>query len=148
MLFRSGKQVKIEEGFKSFTADLKFENGVVRADPFEMQPRGKGVVLKGKTTIQENLNQETFLDVYDPQRILPQELHSGGKPLLPLHITGALSSPQIDYSYTLQRVPSTAGVNVLKDQALKALGVQTTPGMSDQEKLKKAAEELKKKFRF
>jgi hypothetical protein len=146
--FLKGKQVKLDDGFKTMTADIKMDGGVIRCEPLDVEPRGNGVVIKGKSTIQENLDQETFLDVYDPMNLLPKELHSGNKPVLPLHITGQISGPHVDYGYTLQRVASTAGVNVAKDQALKALGVQTTPGMSDQDKLKKAAEELKKRFHF
>jgi uncharacterized protein involved in outer membrane biogenesis len=146
--FLKGQQVKIDNGFKSFTADVKLDSGVVKVEPIDIEPRGQGLVMKGKSTIQENLDQETFIDVYDPQNILPKELHNGNKPAIPLHVTGQISSPKTDYGYTLQRVASTAGLNVAKDQALKALGVQTTPGMSDQDKLKKAADELKKKFHF
>jgi hypothetical protein len=146
--FLKGKQVKLDDGFKTLSADVRIENGVVRAEPISVEPRGRGVVLKGKSTIQESLEQDTYLDVFDPQNVLPRELHAGSKPVLPLHLTGPLSSPRFDYGYTLQRVATTAGTNVLKDQALKALGVPSTPGMSDQDKLKKAAEELKKRFHF
>lgn len=147
--FLKGQKVQVDNGFKSLTASVSLDSGVTKIEPLEIYPRNQGLVIKGKSTIQENLTQDTYLDVYDPQNQLPHELHgAAGKPVLPLHITGLITSPQTDYGYTLQRVGMTAGQNVLKDQALKALGVPSTPGMSDQDKLKKAAEELKKKFHF
>jgi uncharacterized protein involved in outer membrane biogenesis len=147
--FLKGQKVQVDNGFKTLTASLTLDSGVVKIDPVEIYPRNQGLVIKGKSTIQENLDQETYLDVYDPQNQLPHELHgAAGKPVLPLHITGQISNPHTDYGYTLQRVGMTAGQNVAKDQVMKALGVPSTPGMSDQDKLKKAAEELKKKFHF
>ncbi|MGZ3650614.1 MAG: AsmA family protein [Bdellovibrionota bacterium] len=147
--FLKGQKVQVDNGFKSLSADVKIEGGVIKIEPVEIYPRNQGLVIKGKSTILENLDQDTYLDVYDPQNQLPRELHgAAGKPVIPLHITGQLSSPHTDYGYTLQRVASTAGTNVAKDQVMKALGVQSAPGDSDQDKLKKAADALKKKFHF
>lgn len=147
--FLKGKTIKLDNGFKALSADVKLDGGVIHAEPIEILPRNQGLVIKGKSTIQESLEQDTYLDIYDPQHQLPKELNPpAGKPAIPLHITGLLTSPKTDYEYTLKRVVTTAGTNVLKDQALKALGVESTPGMSDQDKLKKAADELKKRFHF
>jgi hypothetical protein len=55
-------------------------------------------------------------------------------------------SPQTDYSYTIQRVASTAGQNILKDQAMKALGVQNNNNGQQQDLKKTATDLLKKKF--
>lgn len=145
---KNQKPIKVDNGFKTFTADIKFDGGTIHAEPIEVLPRNQGFVVKGKSTIRESLDQETFLDVYDPQGQLPKELQNPGKPAIPLRIYGPITAPITDYDYTLKRVVSNAGKNVLKDQALKALGVGNSPGKSDKDKLKDAADQLRKKFGF
>ncbi len=145
---KNQKPIKVDNGFKTLTADLRFENGTIRAEPIEVYPRNQGFVVKGKSTIQESLEQETFLDVFDPQGQLPKELQNPGKPAIPLRIFGPITAPKTDFDYTLKRVAASAGKNVLKDQALKALGVTNDPGKSDSDKLKDAADALRKKFGF
>lgn len=142
------KPIKVDNGFKTLTAELRFDNGTIVAEPIEVLPRNQGFVVKGKSSILESLEQETLLDVYDPQGQLPKELQNPGKPAIPLRIYGPLTAPKTDYEYTLKRVASNAGKNVLKDQALKALGVSNDPGKSDADKLKEAADALRKKFKF
>lgn len=142
------KPLKIDNGFKTLTAEIKFDNGTIHAEPIEVLPRNQGLVVKGKSSILESLEQETLLDVYDPQNQLPKELANPGKPAIALRIYGPITAPKTDYEYTVKRLASTAGKNVLKDQALKALGVESKPGESDQDKLKKAADQLRKKFGF
>jgi|GEM_PF-6105244 len=142
------KPIKIDNGFKTLTAEIKFENGTIHAEPIEVLPRNQGLVVKGKSSILESLEQETLLDIYDPQNQLPKELANPGKPAIALRIFGPITAPKTDYEYTVKKLASTAGKNVLKDQALKALGVESKPGESDQDKLKKAADQLRKKFGF
>lgn len=142
------KPIKVDNGFKTLTAELRFDNGTIVAEPIEVLPRNQGFVVKGKSSILESLEQETLLDVYDPQGQLPKELANPGKPAIPLRIYGPITAPKTDYEYTLKRVASNAGKNVLKDQALKALGVSNDPGKSDADKLKEAADALRKRFKF
>jgi hypothetical protein len=126
----------------------------MRVEPLDVQPRGKGFVLKGKSAINmEALTQDTYLDVYDPQGILPKELAAGSKAALPFHITGLLTGPQVDYEYTLKRVAGNATKNVLQEQAGKALGKflgngGKQKGDAKQEAIKKGADQLKKLFHF
>ncbi len=145
---KNQKPVKIDNGFKTLTADIKFSNGTILAEPIEVLPRNQGLVIKGKSSILESLEQETLLDIYDPQGQLPKELANPGKPAIALRIFGPITAPKTDYEYTVKRLASTAGKNVLKDQALKALGVDNSPGKSDQDKLKEAADKLRKQFGF
>jgi hypothetical protein len=149
---KNQKPIKMDNGFKIFSTDVKLEGGVVRADPIEIQPRGQGFVIKGKSTIQESLEQETLLDVYDPQGQLPKELQNPGKPALALRIYGPLTGPRTDYEYTVKRLVSGAGTKIVKEQGLKAigkaLGMENKEGQSDQDKLKEAADKLRKKFHF
>lgn len=151
--FLKGKKVQIDEGFKTFTADLRFDGGNIYVEPMEMQPRGKGFVIKGKSTIAESLEQDSYLDLFDPQGILPKEFQAPGKPAIALHLTGPLTGPRTDYEYTVKKLAGTAGKNLVKDQAAKALGkflggdATKTDGQSGkQDALKDAADKLKKKF--
>lgn len=149
---KNQKPIKIDNGFKSMTADLRFDGGVIRAEPIEIHPRGQGFMVKGKSTIQESLEQESFFDVYDPQGQLPRELQNPGKPAIALRVFGPITSPKTDIEYTVKRLAGTAGKNIIQREGAKALGnllgIPDQPGQSDQDKLKKAAEELKKRFKF
>lgn len=149
---KNQKPVTIDNGFKTLTADVNLENGIVRAEPIEIHPRNQGFVIKGKSTIQESLEQETFLDVYDPQGQLPKQLQSPGKPAIALRITGPITSPQTDYGYTVRKLADSAGKTVVKEEGIKALGralgIPQKEGQSDQDKLKEAADALKRKFKF
>jgi len=151
--FLKGKKpIKVDDGFKSMTADLKFDRGVIRADPIDVQPRNKGFVVKGKSTIQESLEQESFFDVFDPSGILPKEIQQPGKPALALRLYGPLNAPKTDYEYTVKRLAKNAGTNAVKDVATKALdkflGGNKEGGDSKGDALKDAAEKLKKKFKL
>jgi hypothetical protein len=145
---KNQKPIKVDNGFKSLSADVKMDNGTIHAEPIEILPKGQGFVVKGKSSILESLEQDTYLDVYDPQNQLPKEFHSPGKPAIPLRIFGPLTSPKTDYEYTVKKLASTAGQNALKEQAYKVLGVDNSPGKSDKDKLKDAADQLRKKFGF
>lgn len=142
------KPIKVDNGFKTLTAELRFDNGTIHAEPIEVLPRNQGFVVKGKSSILESLEQETLLDIYDPQNQLPKELANPGKPAIALRIFGPITAPKTDYEYTVKRLASSAGKNVLKDQAFKALGVSNDPAKSDADKLKEAADALRKKFKF
>jgi AsmA family len=154
--FLHGKSVHVDNGFKTLSCEIKFDNGTIKADPFEAQPRGQGFVLKGKSAIKEDLTQDTYVDVYDPQGQLPKEIQApAGKPALALHVTGPISSPQTDYGYTVSRLAQNAGKNALKNGAAKALsgllggnkgGDQSNNNNSDP--LKNAGDLLKKKIKF
>jgi uncharacterized protein involved in outer membrane biogenesis len=150
--FLKGKKVQVDDGFKTMTADLRFDNGNITLDPLDMQPRGKGFVIKGKSVITENLEQDSYLDIFDPQGILPKEFQSPGKPALPLHLTGPITGPKPDYEYTVKRIAGSVGKNVAKDQATKALGKflggSDKPGDAKQDALKRGADQLKKLFKF
>ncbi len=149
---KNQKPITMDNGFKIFSADIKLENGVIRAEPIEIHPRNQGLVVKGKSTIQESLEQETFLDIFDPQGQLPKELRNPGKPAIALRIYGPITGPKTDYEYTVKKLASTAGTNIIKDQGMKAvgkaLGMENKEGQSDQDKLKNAADLLRKKFHF
>ncbi len=148
--FLKGKKPpQIDNGFKTMTADLRFNNGVVQMEPFEMQPKGKGFVVKGKSTILESLEQESFFDVYDPQGLLPKEMQKPGKPAIALRLYGPLMAPKTDYEYTVKKLASTAGTNMAKDAATKALNKFINKGEEGKgDPLKDAAEKLKKKFKL
>ncbi len=150
------KPIEIDDGFKSMTADLTFDNGTIRVDPIDVQPRNKGFVVKGKSSILESLEQESFFDVYDPQGRLPKEFQSkAGKPAIALRLYGPLTAPKTDYEYTIKKLASGAGANVAKDAAGKLLdkvlggskeGGQGGGGSGDA--LKDAADKLKQKFKL
>jgi uncharacterized protein involved in outer membrane biogenesis len=143
------KPIEIDDGFKSMSAELTFDNGNIKVDPIDVQPRNKGFVVKGKSSILESLEQESFFDIYDPQGRLPKEFQSkSGKPAIALRLYGPLMSPKTDYDYTVKKLASGAGVNVAKDAAGKlldkVLGGEKSGGSGDA--LKDAADKLKKKF--
>lgn len=142
--------LEIDDGFSTMTAAVKFGGGEIKVDPVEVQPRKRGFVMKGRSTIQENLEQESFLDVFDPQGILPRDIQQQGKPAIALRITGPVSDPKPDYEYTVKRLAVNAGTNALKNQAGKLLD-KVIGGKGDgaqQNSLKDAADKLKKKFKL
>jgi hypothetical protein len=116
----------VDENFKSMRADLKFAGGVIDANPLEIIGTDKGLTMKGKSKIQENLTQETFVDVYDPNHLLPKEISNGKDAAMQLHVTGPISSPQTDYGYTVGRlaknVMKNQGTDMLTNGLKKALG--------------------------
>lgn len=152
------KPIEIDDGFKSMMADLNFDGGVIKAEPIEVQPRNKGFVVKGKSSILESLEQESFLDIYDPQGRLPKEFQSkAGKPAIALRLYGPISAPKTDYEYTIKKLASGAGANVAKDAAGKLLdkvlggggsGQQGGQGGGSGDALKDAADKLKQKFKL
>ncbi len=147
---KNKKPLVIDDGFKTLTADIRFDGGVIRVEPIDMQPREKGFVVKGKSTIQESLEQESFFDVFDPQGRLPREIQQQGKPALAFRLYGPVSAPKADYEYTVTRLASSAGKNALKDAAGKALekvlGGEGQDG--NQDKLKSLGDKLRQKFKF
>jgi uncharacterized protein involved in outer membrane biogenesis len=146
---KNKKPISVDEGFKSMVTDLKFANGTVRAEPIDVQPQGNGFVIKGKSTIQESLEQESFFDVYDPSGQLPKEIRAEGKPALALRLYGPINAPKTDYEYTVKKLAANAGKNAVKDVATKALDkVLGGEGGSKNDKLKDAADKLRKKFKL
>ncbi|RZA09443.1 MAG: AsmA family protein [Proteobacteria bacterium] len=142
--------LEIDDGFKTLSAEVRFNGGEVRVDPIEVQPRNKGFVLKGKSTIQENLSQETFLDVYDPQGRLPRDIQRPGKPAIALRLTGPLAGPTPDYEYTVKKLATNGAQNALKNVAGKALD-KFLGSPKEGEKgnaLQDAARKLKEKFKL
>jgi uncharacterized protein involved in outer membrane biogenesis len=140
------KPIVLDDGFKTLEAKLEFQGGVIRAEPIEVQPKGKGFVIKGKSTIQENLEQESFFDVFDPQGILPKEIQQAGKPTLAVRLYGPVTAPKTDYSYTVKRVASNAGKNAVRNLLDKAVGGGQEGGSGDA--IKDAADKLRKKFKL
>lgn len=144
--FLKGRSVKIDDGFKSMNADLRFDSGVVYANPIDVQPRGRGFVIKGKSTIQESLEQETFFDVFDPQGILPKEFSSGGKAAIAMRVTGPITNPKPDYGYVLSKMASTAGKSAAKNAVENLL--KKEGGEDKNQGLKNLGDQLKKKFKI
>lgn len=146
------KPLQVDNGFKTLTADINFSNGVIKVEPIESQPKGKGFIVKGKSTIQESLEQETFFDVYDPQGLLPRDIQQPGKPALAMRLYGPVSAPKTDYEYTVKKLATNAGKNTLKNVAGKALdkilGGEGQQGGDKKDALKDAADKLRKKFKF
>lgn len=140
---KNSKPIQIDDGFKSMMAELKFSDGNIQAEPIEVQPRNKGFVVKGKSHIQESLEQESFFDVFDPQGQLPKELANPGKPAIALRLYGPLTSPKTDYDYTVKKLASSAGKNVGKSLLEKALS--GAGGGGDGNSL---GDQLKKKFKL
>lgn len=145
------KPLEVDDGFKTLTADIRFTGEGILIDPIDMQPRNRGFVLKGKSTISENLEQETLLDVYDPQGRLPRDIQRPGKPALAIRLTGPISAPKTDYEYTLKKVAASGAQNALKNVAGKALDKFLGGERKEGEKgdpLKDAAQKLKEKFKL
>lgn len=116
--FLKGKSPpKFDEGFQVMRADLKFAGGVIDANPIEIIGKGRSLTIKGKSKIQENLEQDTYVDVYDPHQLLPKEISNGKDVAVALHITGPISSPQTDYGYTVSRLAKAA----IKNEGQKAI---------------------------
>ena len=143
------KPIQLDDGFKSMTADMKFQNGTIQIDPMEVQPRNRGFVIKGKSKIEESLDQESFFDVYDPQGILPKEFNNPGKAALALHLTGSLMSPKTDYEYTVKKLAGSAGKNVAKNAIQDAIKKQMGgDGGNKNDAIKNLGDQLKKKIKF
>lgn len=149
---KNSKAPDIEEGFKVFKADLNFADGNTKVEPIYYLGQGKGLEVKGKSFIKESFEQETFFDVFDPNGLLPKELHSSGKPALAMRVTGMLTGPQVDYEYTVKKLAGTAGKNVVQQQIGKLLGGNKEQGDNGgnkaQEAVKSIGDALKKKFKF
>ena len=125
--FLKGKSApKFDEGFESMRADMKLAGGVIDANPFEVIGGGKGLTIKGKSKIQESLEQETFVDVYDPHQLLPKEISNGKDVAVALRVYGPISAPKTDYEYTVSRLAKNAikneGQKVLQKGLQKFLG--------------------------
>ena len=145
------KPLEVDDGFKTLTADIRFTGEAILVEPIDMQPRNRGFVMKGKSTIQENLEQETLLEVFDPQGRLPRDIQRPGKPALALRFTGPISAPKPDYEFTLKKVAANGAQNALKNVAGKALDKFLGGEKKEGEKrdpLKDAAEKLKQKFKL
>lgn len=112
----------IDQGFKSMRADIKFAGGTIDANPLEIIGNEKGVNIKGKSKIMEDMSQDTYIDVFDPNHVLPKELANGKEAVLQLHITGLATSPQTDYGYTSQRLAKNVVRNQGKDMLQKMIG--------------------------
>lgn len=109
---------KFDEGFESMRAEMKLSGGVIDVNPMEVVGGPKGLTIKGRSRIQESLEQETFVDVFDPNRLLPQEISNGKDVALALRVTGPISAPKTDYGYTVTRLAK----NAVKNEAQKQLG--------------------------
>ena len=130
--FLQGKSIpSIDENYKSMRAEIKMSGGVVTADPLEVIGSNKGVNVKGRSTIQENMNQDTYVDVFDPNHILPKEVSNGKDAALQLHITGPATAPQTDYGYTVGKLAKNVVRNQGADLIKKALGGKGGSGTSD-----------------
>ncbi len=145
---KNNKVPDVEEGFKTLRADMKFQNGNIQVNPMELVSKGRGFDIKGHAQINPQLQQESYLDVYDPHGILPRELSRPGQPAVPLRITGSLTAPKTDFGYTVNKLASTVG----RDAAKKAIsrGLEKYLGGKDSgnNPAKKLTDQLKKKFKF
>lgn len=141
--FLKGKTIKVDEGFKLFSADMKISGGNIDVNPIHMVPKGKGFEIKGKSRITADLDQETFLDIYDPQGQLPKEISKPGQVAIALRVYGPLTSPKTDYEYTVKRLASTAAKGAAQS-ALKDVGKKIF-GEGDQ---KNPLKQLKDKFKL
>ena len=125
--FLKGKSApKLDEGFQSMKAEVRLAGGVIDANPVEIIGKGRGLTIKGKSRIEENLNQDTYLDVYDPHQLLPKEISNGKDIAIALHITGPISAPVTDYGYTASRLAKNAIQN--EGQKAVAKGLQKILG--------------------
>ncbi len=117
-ILKKNKAPKLDEGFKTLYAKLSFNNGIIVANPVKILQRGRGFDLRGRSVIDPNLNQDTYIDVYDPNRLLPKEISDGKSSALQLHIKGSLLEPKVDYGYTAssaaQKAVKSQGKNLIK----------------------------------
>ena len=140
-----------EDGFKTLRADMKFNRGNIQVEPMELISKGKGFDIRGRSNITAQLEQESYLDVYDPHGLLPKEISQPNKVAIPLKIVGSLMSPKTDFSYTVSRLASTTGKEAAKNAIgkglQKILGGQEG-GAPGGDPVKKLGDQLKKKFKF
>lgn len=111
----------IDDGYKTMRAEIRFNDGTIDAQPLELVGSKRGFDIKGKSKIFENMTQDTYVDVFDPNNLLPKEISGGKDASLQLHITGPLSSPQTDYGYTVGRLAKNAAKNAAKEQGVKLI---------------------------
>ena len=151
--FLKGKRVKVDDGFKLLSADIKFNDGIVDVNPILITPKGKGFEIKGKSRIEAAtamLEQESFLDVYDPQGQLPKEISKPGQVAIAIRVHGPLSSPKTDYEYTVKKLAGTAAKGAAKS-VLQDLGKKFLGGAEKSDKPADAVKGLTdklKKFKF
>lgn len=147
--FLKGKSApEIDERFRLFRSDIKLKSGVVRVDPIEFRGAGKkSIDFNGNATIQESLDHESFLDVIDPNGVLPKEISQGsGKPSLRLHLQGPLTKPKPDYGYTAKYL-AKAALNNNKDKLLKKGLNKVLGGDSKGGEGKKPVDQIKDKIK-
>ncbi|MCO5141463.1 MAG: AsmA family protein [Oligoflexia bacterium] len=147
---KNKKPLEIDDGFSSLTASISFSNGITSVNPVEIQPRKRGFVVKGKSIIQESMEQESFFDIYDPQKRLPEEIQKAGKPAIEVRLYGSLQDPKTDFEYTVSRLAKNAGSNLVKKEGAKLLDKVIGGGDSQGggDKLKDLGDKLKKKFKI
>ncbi len=121
-ILKKNKAPKLDEGFKTLYAKLSFNNGTITANPLQILQRGRGFDLRGRSVIDPNLNQDTYIDVFDPNRLLPPEISDGKTAALQMHIKGSLMDPKTDYGYTISRVGKKVIKSRGKDLVKKSLG--------------------------
>jgi len=140
------KTPKIDSGFKTMTATIAFKDGVINVDPMQITGRGNGLDIKGKAKIQENLEHESFFDIYDSHSVLPKEISKGANAAsVALRFTGPISAPKPDYEYSLKKLASSSGKDAAKNLLKKALGGDEKGG---DDPLKSLGDKLKKKIKF
>lgn len=149
------KPLEVDNGFKTMSAEVKFDNGTTNVDPMEIVPRGRGFNIKGKSKISENLEQESFFDIYDPQNLLPKELSQPGKPAIAMRMFGSMTGPKTDYEYTVKKLIAGAGKAAAKGFLEKMVGGAVggatggdAGGGDKKDVLKNVGDQLKKKFHF
>ena len=112
----------LDQSFEHMKADIQFNNGVIDANPLEMIGNEKGLNIKGRSRIlASNMTQDTFVDVFDPHMLLPKEISNGKDAALSLHVTGAVTAPQTDYGYTVERLAKVVVKNQGKELINKGL---------------------------
>lgn len=144
---KNAKAPKMQGGFKTLSATLAFNDGTINVDPMQMIGRNNGVDVKGRAHIQESLEHESFLDVYDPHGVLPKEISKGANGVaVALHFTGPVTAPKTDYEYTVKKLASGSGKELAKSALKKVFGGDSKDGKANP--IQDLGDKLKKKIKF
>lgn len=144
--FLKGKSAPdIDSSFRSFRSDIALKGGVIQANPIVFKGSDKSIDFNGKSTIQASMDQETFIDVFDPNKRLPQDIsHGSERPSLALRFSGPLASPKPDYGYTAQRLAQ----NAAKKHSKKLIKKGLDKVLGGDKKGGGGLDKLKKKFKL
>ena len=117
--------LKLDEGFRSLSAKANFKQSKIYLKNIQVIGRKRGFNVKGRSVIAKNWLQDTYLELYDPNGLLPSEIAGKAENPLALHLVGSLTTPKLNYSHTITQMAKRkikGSVKKIEKRAKKKIG--------------------------